>query len=224
MNLIEQVAHCIEFGKINKASPYPPELKGQDGADELTQMALENGFAADEILQKGFVEAMNRVGQKFSEHKIFVPQMLMSAKAMNTAMKHLRPYFQSGEISRKGKFIIGTVAGDLHDIGKNLVAMMVEGAGWEVIDLGVDINHDRFLEELEKHPGSFVGLSAMLTTTMVNMESIVKNLKEKYPDLVVCIGGAPVNQEFCQKINADFYSPDPQGLVNYLGQHSSKVN
>lgn len=221
MNLIEQLAHCIEFGKINKVSPYPPDLKGQDGADELTQMALEAGFSPEDILQQGFVEAMNRVGQKFSEHKIFVPQMLMSAKAMNTAMKHLRPYFQSGEISRKGKFIIGTVAGDLHDIGKNLVAMMVEGAGWEVIDLGVDINHDRFLEELEKHPGSLVGLSAMLTTTMINMESIVKNLKGKHPDLVICIGGAPVNEEFCQKINADFYSPDPQGLVTFLNKQAS---
>jgi len=221
MNLIEQLANCIEFGKINKVSPYPPDLKGQDGADELTQMALEAGFSPEDILQQGFVEAMNRVGQKFSEHKIFVPQMLMSAKAMNTAMKHLRPYFQSGEISRKGKFIIGTVAGDLHDIGKNLVAMMVEGAGWEVIDLGVDINHDRFLEELEKHPGSLVGLSAMLTTTMINMESIVKNLKGKHPDLVICIGGAPVNEEFCQKINADFYSPDPQGLVTFLNKQAS---
>jgi len=221
MNLIEQLAHCIEFGKINKVSPYPPELKGQDGADELTQMALEAGFSPEDILQQGFVEAMNRVGQKFSDHKIFVPQMLMSAKAMNTAMKHLRPYFQSGEIARKGKFIIGTVAGDLHDIGKNLVAMMVEGAGWEVIDLGVDINYDRFLEELEKHPGSYIGLSAMLTTTMINMESIVKNLKEKHPGLVVCIGGAPVNQEFCQKINADFYSPDPQGLVSFLNKKAS---
>ena len=221
MNLIEQLAHCIEFGKINKVSPYPPELKGQDGADELTRMALEDGFSAEVILQLGFVEAMNRVGQKFSEHKIFVPQMLMSAKAMNTAMKHLRPYFQSGEISRKGKFIIGTVAGDLHDIGKNLVAMMVEGAGWEVIDLGVDINHDRFLEELEKHPGSFVGLSAMLTTTMINMESIVMKMKEKHPDLVVCVGGAPVNEEFCKNINADFYSPDPQGLVSFLNKKAS---
>jgi len=221
MNLIEQVAHCIEFGKINKVSPYPPDLKGQDGADELTQMALEAGFSAEEILQKGFVEAMNRVGQKFTDHKIFVPQMLMSAKAMNTAMKHLRPYFQSGEISRKGKFIVGTVAGDLHDIGKNLVAMMVEGAGWEVIDLGVDINHDRFLEAIDEHPDCYIGLSAMLTTTMMNMESIVKNIKEKHPNQVVCIGGAPVNQEFCQKINADFYSPDPQGLVNFLNRKAS---
>jgi len=221
MNLIEQVAHCIEFGKINKVSPYPPDLKGQDGADELTQMALEAGFSAEEILQKGFVEAMNRVGQKFTDHKIFVPQMLMSAKAMNTAMKHLRPYFQSGEISRKGKFIVGTVAGDLHDIGKNLVAMMVEGAGWEVIDLGVDINHDRFLEAIDEHPDCYIGLSAMLTTTMMNMESIVKNIKEKHPNQVVCIGGAPVNLEFCQKINADFYSPDPQGLVNFLNRKAS---
>lgn len=221
MNLIEQLAHCIEFGKINKVSPYPPELKGQDGADELTQMALAEGFSPDEILQKGFIEAMNRVGQKFSEHKIFVPQMLMSAKAMNTAMKHLRPYFQSGAISRKGKFVVGTVAGDLHDIGKNLVAMMVEGAGWEVIDLGVDVSHNRFIEEIEKNPGCYIGLSAMLTTTMINMEGIVKTIKEKYPTNVVCIGGAPVNQEFCRKINADFYSPDPQGLVTFLNRKES---
>jgi len=221
MNLIEQLAHCIEFGKINKVSPYPPELKGQDGADELTQMALEAGFSAEEILQQGFVEAMNRVGQKFSEHKIFVPQMLMSAKAMNTAMKHLRPYFQSGEIVRKGQFVIGTVAGDLHDIGKNLVAMMVEGAGWEVIDLGVDVNYNRFLEEIEKYPGCYIGLSAMLTTTMINMEGIVKTIKEKHPANIICIGGAPVNQDFCQKINADFYSPDPQGLVNFLNKQAS---
>lgn len=221
MNILEQLAHCIEFGKINKSSPYPPELKGMDGADELTLTALQAGYSAQDILQQGFVEAMDRVGRKYSEHKIFVPQMLMSAKAMNTAMKHLRPYFQSGEISRKGKFIIGTVAGDLHDIGKNLVAMMVEGAGWEVIDLGVDTGHDRFLEALEKHPGSLVGLSAMLTTTMINMESIVSNLKVKHPGLIVCIGGAPVNQEFCRKINADFYSPDPQGLVSFLNRNES---
>jgi len=221
MNLIEQLAHCIELGKINKASPYPPELKDQDGADELTLMAIESGFPVKDILQQGFVDAMDRVGLKYSEHKIFVPQMLMSAKAMNIAMKHLRPYFQSGEISRKGKFIIGTVAGDLHDIGKNLVAMMIEGAGWEVIDLGVDTGHDRFLEALEKNPGSLVGLSAMLTTTMVNMESIVRKLKEKHPGLIVCIGGAPVNEEFCIKINADFYSADPQGLITFLNKKVS---
>jgi 5-methyltetrahydrofolate--homocysteine methyltransferase len=184
-------------------------------------MALEAGIPAKEILQQGFVAAMDRVGRKYSDHKIFVPQMLMSAKAMNTAMKHLRPYFQRGEISRRGKFIIGTVAGDLHDIGKNLVAMMVEGAGWEVLDLGVDTSHDRFLEALENHPGSLVGLSAMLTTTMVNMETIVRNLKAKHPGLIVCVGGAPVNQEFCRKINADFYSSDPQGLVSFLNKQES---
>jgi methanogenic corrinoid protein MtbC1 len=223
MNLLEQIAHCVEYGKINLASPYPPDLKGQEGAYELTKRAIDEGFSASEILQKGFVEAMDKVGRKFTEHKIFVPQMLMSAKAMSMSMAHLKPFFQSGEIKSKGKFVIGTVAGDLHDIGKNLVAMMVEGAGWEVIDLGVDINHERFAQEVERNPGCYVGMSAMLTTTMINMENIVKNLKLKFPSLVICIGGAPLNQEYCNQIKADFYSPDPQGLVNFLSTRQSAI-
>lgn len=129
--LIEKNAECIEFGKINLASPYPPQWKGQPSADELTKEALEAGISPEEILNKALVSAMAKVGQKFSENKIFVPQMLLSAKAMSASMVHLKPFFASGAVKRKGTFVIGTVFGDLHDIGKNLVAMMVEGAGWE---------------------------------------------------------------------------------------------
>ncbi len=221
MELIERIAHCIEFGKINKAAPYPPDMQGQDGADELTVQALKEGIEPDIILNKGMITGMERVGKKFSENKIFVPQMLMAAKAMGASMQHIKPYFQSGSVKRKGTFIIGTVQGDLHDIGKNLVAMMVEGSGYEVIDLGVDVGANTFLEEMEKHPKAVVGLSALLTTTMMNMEDITKRIKEKKPESKVCIGGAPVTNDFCKKINADLYSPDPQGLVTYLNKLAS---
>lgn len=193
-------------------------MKDQDGADELTRRALEEGVRPGEILEEALVPAMEKVGEKFTRKEIYVPQMLMAAKAMNSAMLHLKPFFQSGETKRKGKFIVGTVSGDLHDIGKNLVAMMIEGGGWEVIDLGVDVGSDKFLKALDEHPGAVVGLSALLTTTMENMKKIVSSIKEKHSESVILVGGAPVTMDYCQKIGADFYSPDPQGAVNYLKQ------
>jgi methanogenic corrinoid protein MtbC1 len=214
--IIEKLTTCIEFGKINQKSPYPPSMRGEVGADELTKQALEVGIKPAEILEQGLIPGMNAVGLKFSQGKVFVPEMLMAAKAMSTALVHLKPYFQSGEVKRKGTFIIGTVFGDLHDIGKNLVAMTVEGSGWEVIDLGVDVKAETFLDTLEKYPNSTVGISALLTTTMVNMESVVKMLKEKHPSTRILVGGAPLNDEFSKKIGADFYSRDPQGAVAYL--------
>ncbi len=221
-DLLNKIAYCVEFGKINLQSPYPPDMKGQPGADELTREALDQGIDADDILQKGLVVGMEKVGIKFRENKIFVPQVLMSAKAMNMAINHLKPFFQSGNVKRKGTFVIGTVAGDLHDIGKNLVAMMFEGNGWEVIDLGTDVSAQKFVQEIKNHPGSHVGLSALLTTTMVNMEQIVKEVKKTAPNSKVLIGGAPVNEDFKTKIGADFYSPDPQGAVEFLNSVASK--
>lgn len=214
--LLEKLTTCIEFGKINQKSPFPPSMRGEVGADELTKQALGEGIKPTEILEQGLIPGMNAVGLKFSQGKVFVPEMLMAAKAMSTALVHLKPFFQSGEVKRKGTFIIGTVFGDLHDIGKNLVAMTVEGAGWEVIDLGVDVKAETFLDTLEKNPNSVVGISALLTTTMANMESVVKMVKERYPSTKVLVGGAPLNNEFSKKIGADFYSRDPQGTVAYL--------
>ena len=156
-DIIERIAYCVEFGKIDEKSPYPPNMRGELGADELTRQAIEAGVDPDEILNKGMVVGMDKVGQKFSENKIFVPKMLMSAKAMSTAMEHIKPFFQAGTVQRKGKFVLGTVAGDLHDIGKNLVGMMVEGAGWEVIDLGVDVSAPKFIETIKENPGCAVG-------------------------------------------------------------------
>lgn len=217
--LLLKIAECIEFGKINKAAPYPPQMKGQDGADELTRKALDEGLSAQRILSEGLMVGMEKVGIKFRENKVFVPQVLMSAKAMSTAMIHLKPFFLSGEVKEKGTLIIGTVEGDLHDIGKNLVSMMVEGSGWKVVDLGTDVKAEQFVASLKEHENAFVGLSALLTTTMVNMEKITKAIKEANPDAKVTIGGAPVTDDFCKRIGADAYSPDPQGLVEYLNAH-----
>lgn len=214
--LLDSIAHCIEFGKINKQSPYPPDMKGQEGADELTRKAIEQGYKANDILMQGFIGGMEKVGKKFRENKIFVPQVLMSAKAMSTAMEHLKPYFSSGEIKAKGTFVIGTVLGDLHDIGKNLVAMILEGNGWKVVDLGTDVSAEKFIEALDQHPEAVLGLSALLTTTMTNMQDIVSRVRAEKPATKIVIGGAPVSQDFCDKIGAHFYSPDPQGLVEYL--------
>lgn len=219
--ILSKIARCIESGKIDKVSPYPPDMKGQDGADELTKLALETGLKPDQILDQSLIPAMEAVGDRFSRKEIYVPQMLMSAKAMNSSMKHLKPFFQSGETKRKGKFIIGTVSGDLHDIGKNLVSMMIEGGGWEVIDLGVDVSTEKFMKALDENPGSVIGLSALLTTTMENMKKTVAAIKEKNLQTKILIGGAPVTMDYCEKIGADFYSPDPQGAVNYLKKLAS---
>ena len=214
--LLIKILECVEFGKVNRDAPYPPQMKSQDGADELTRQALEQGIKPAGILNDALIKAMEKVGQKFSEKKIFVPQMLMSARAMNVALVHLKPYFRSGEVKRKGKFIIGTVSGDLHDIGKNLVAMIVEGAGWEVIDLGVDVNSQKFIQSINDNNDAVVGLSALLTTTMNNMKSIVRDIKDRFPAVRLIIGGAPVNEQFKTEIGADGYAPDPQRAVTYL--------
>jgi len=215
-DLLNKLAGCIEFGKINMASPYPPQMKGQEGADEITRRALAKGMNPQDVLTKGLMPGMERVGVKFRENRIFVPQVLMSAKAMGTAMLQLKPYFLSGAARQKGTFIIGTVMGDLHDIGKNLVAMMVEGNGYRVIDLGTDVGSGKFIEALNENPDAVVGLSALLTTTMVNMETIAREIREASPVTRITIGGAPVNHEFCLQIGADNYSPDPQGVVEFL--------
>ena len=216
-DLIEQISVCVERGKVNKDAPFPPDLKGQDGADELTEKALNANTDPNLILQ-GCMNGMQLIGEKFSRNEVFVPELLMAAKAMNAVMEHLKPYFQTGDVKRKGTFVIGTVAGDLHDIGKKLVAMVIEGNGWEVIDLGVDVSVDKFLGVVENSPDCAVGLSTLLTTTMVNMEKIVQEIKSKYPTTKILIGGAPVTQEYASQINADGYAPDPQGAVKVLDE------
>ncbi len=216
MELFERIATCTSRGKINQNSPYPPDLRGQEGVFELVRDALAGGVNPNDILTQGLMVGMNDVGRKFSKNEVFVPDLLMAAKAMTAGMDQLKPAFASGAAVHKGVFVVGTVKGDLHDIGKNLVRMMMEGAGYNVIDLGVDVAPEKFLAEVEKHPGAIIGLSALLTTTMVNMEATTKLVKEKDPKALVVVGGAPLTQEFCDKIGADAYSPDPQGIIDWL--------
>jgi methanogenic corrinoid protein MtbC1 len=217
--LLQQLAVCVERGKVNQASPYPPDMKGQDGADELAKQALEGDVSPRDVLEKALMVGMSNIGKKFSANLVFVPDLLMAAKAMTAAMEHLKPYFDSGQVKTKGTLVIGTVQGDLHDIGKNLVCMVIEGGGWKVVDLGVDVSPDKFLEAVKANPGAVVGLSALLTTTMVNMEKIVKFIKDEVPGTTVVVGGAPLTQEFANKIGADAYSPDPQEALDYLNSN-----
>ncbi|MBN1541566.1 corrinoid protein [candidate division KSB1 bacterium] len=214
-DVVEKLALCIAKGKISRSAWFPPDMKDQDGADEIAAEALKNGIDPD-VLLKGCMVGMDRVGKDFSEGKAFVAHLIISGEAMNVVMKQIKPFLESDQVKHKGKLVIGTVAGDLHDIGKNLVSMMIRGAGFEVIDLGMDVPTSKFLEAIDQNPGCFVGLSALLTTTMRNMESSVKEIKEKYPDTKVLIGGAPITLDFCTRIGADFYSPNPHEAVEYL--------
>ncbi|MFH0991916.1 MAG: cobalamin-dependent protein [bacterium] len=214
--ILASLQKCIERGKVNIKSPYPPDMKGQDGADELARKALDSGVSPQDILSNALMLGMQHVGVRFRNKEIFVPDVLMAAKAMAAAMEHLKPFFQSATLKHRGSIVIGTVMGDLHDIGKKLVSMVVEGAGWEVVDLGTDVSAEKFLKAVEEHPGCSVGLSALLTTTMVHMESTVQKIKAVSPTTKIIIGGAPVTKEFAQKIGADGYSPDPQGAVEFL--------
>jgi len=214
--ILQQLSLCIEKGRVNKDSNYPPDMKGMPGAVELTHQALNNGIPAQDVLNLGFLPGMKIVGDKFKAGTIFLPEVLISAKAMSSSMELLKPYFKSGEINYKGKVIMGTVAGDLHDIGKNIVKMVLEGGGWQVVDLGINVSAEKFVEAIKTNSAKVVGLSALLTTTMQNMNEIIKKIKSETNDVVVIVGGAPVTKAFADSINADEYFSDPQGMLDYL--------
>jgi methanogenic corrinoid protein MtbC1 len=213
----ERIALCVARGKVSKAAPFPPDLKGQDGADEIAAAAIAEGIHPNVLLQ-GCMLGMDKIGKEFSEKKAAVTNLVISAAAMNAVLKHIKPFLQSGEVTRKGIFVIGSVSGDLHDIGKNLVSMIITGGGYEVIDLGVDVPTKKFLDALSQHPGCYVGLSALLTITMPNMERSVRAIKEAYPETTVLVGGAPITHDFCTRIGADFYSPNPHEAVEFLNR------
>lgn len=216
-----QLAFCIERGKVNSSSRFPADMIGQPGVEELLSELLSRNISPKTILDDALLTGMNRVGEKFRDGKIFIPDVLISAKAMNTAMEILKPYIVKGELKLKGKVVLATVKGDLHNIGKNLVRMVLEGGGWEVIDLGIDVSSEKIIDALKTNEVIAVGLSALLTTTMLNMKDIVKDIKNNFPEIPVAVGGAPLTQKFADEINADLYSPDPQGMLDYLNNYFS---
>jgi 5-methyltetrahydrofolate--homocysteine methyltransferase len=182
---------------------------------KLTQEALDQGRAPEVILRDALVAGMDVVGEKFRREQLFLPEVLIAAKAMQAAMAVLRPRLIETGAKATGTIVIGTIQGDLHDIGKNLVGMLFEGAGYQVIDLGVDVAPARFVEAVRTHKSDFVGLSAMLTTTMPRMREVIESLLEAgMRDRVkVMVGGAPVTEKFAQDIGADGYAPDAASAV-----------
>jgi 5-methyltetrahydrofolate--homocysteine methyltransferase len=177
--------------------------------------ALEAGLGAEEILNQGMISAMTEVGRLFEEGEYFVPEMLIAARAMQAGLTILRPALAAADVQPKGRVAIGTVKGDLHDIGKNLVAMMLEGAGYDVLDLGVDVAPEKYLEVVQNESVDVIALSALLTTTMPSMKETVKVLIDVgvRDQIKVIVGGAPVTDEYAQQIGADGYSPDASQAV-----------
>ena len=189
-----------------------------NAVSELTQKALDEGLRPAEVLSGGLLAGMDRVGMDFRDGKLFVPEVLISARAMHAGMDILRPLLIGDELSLAGKVMIGTVEGDLHDIGKNLVAMMLEGGGFEIIDLGTDVSVEAFIEAVRKEEPDVVGMSALLTTTMPSMKRTINALTEAglRENLKIVVGGAPVTQDFASEIGADGYAPDAGSAVEMV--------
>lgn len=186
--------------------------------EKATQKSLESGMEPLKIIRDGLVAGMNVVGPRFKAGEMFVPEVLMSAKAMHAGMDLIKSKIVDIELTSAGKVIIGTVKGDLHDIGKNLVAIMLESSGFEVINLGVDIPPEKFAEAIREHQPKVIGLSALLTTTMLEMKEVIDYLKEEglRDDIKVIIGGAPVTMDFSTEIGADGYAPDGGSAVELV--------
>jgi 5-methyltetrahydrofolate--homocysteine methyltransferase len=196
VDVLKEIYDAVLEGKVEEAA---------GGVDK----ALSSGIAVDDILNEGLISAMDLVGEKFGEGEIFIPQVLWSAKAMQGGMNLLKPHFASEDHAEAGKVVVGTAEGDIHDIGKNLVAIMLEGTGFRVIDLGVDVAPERFVEKAVEAKADVIAMSALLTTTMQSMGEVVSLLRKKKVSKVrVIVGGAPVDQAFCDEIGADAYGMD----------------
>ena len=190
-------------------------IKGdQNAAVDITRAALDEGTSAESVLNDGLIAGMDVVGARFKKNEIYIPEVLIAARAMKMAMEILEPELAKAGVKPVGRFLIGTVQGDLHDIGKNLVAMMLKGAGFEVVDLGVDVGPEKFVEQAKATGVQVIGMSALLTTTMPSMEKTLKALKDAGVSAKVVIGGAPVTQGYADKIGADGYSPDAASAVD----------
>ena len=187
---------------------------------EIAQKLVDQGVEPVEILNEGLLPGMSVVGKKFKANEMYIPEVLIAARAMNAAMDVLKPLLTETGVPTKGTLILGTVQGDLHDIGKNLVRMMLEGAGFTVIDLGVDIPPEKFVEEIKKNKAQLLGLSALLTTTMPGMKDVIDAVKanEEVKDTRIMVGGAPLTQEYADSIGADGYAPDASGAVDLAKQ------
>jgi len=203
MRILEEIANEVQKGN-------------SDSVEVLTNRALSQDISAEEILNSGLVDGMNVVSKRFKNNEIFIPEVLISAKSMNSGLEILKPILAEAKVKSKGKVVIGTVKGDLHDIGKNIVAMLLRGAGFDVVDLGADVSKEKFLEFVKKEHADILGMSALLTTTMIYMKEIIETLKNSglRENVKVIIGGAPVTESYAAQINADGYAPDAASAVD----------
>lgn len=197
MAILDDISMWLQQGRA-------PKVKA------CVQQAIDEGIPANDILEKGLLAGMNIIGQKFKNNEVFVPEVLIAARAMAKGTEVLRPHLVAGGVEEKGTVIIGTVKGDLHDIGKNFVRMMMEGKGLKVIDLGVDVPVEKFLSAARENNAQIVACSALLTTTMGEIRNVVEavNASELKDQVKIMIGGAPITQAFCDQIGADRYTPD----------------
>ena len=207
MSRIQEIDQLIQQGRGKKVC-------------ETIQAAMDEGISAADILREGKLPAMSAIGEKFKNNEVFVPEVLVAARAMNMGMALLKPYMADCGIEPAGTAVIGTVRGDMHDIGKNLVKMMIEGKGLRVVDLGVDVSPEKFLEAAEENHADIICCSALLTTTMGEIKNILayleaRNVRGKYK---VMIGGAPVSQSYCDAIGADYYTPDAASAADVAYQ------
>ena len=205
MEILQQIGEALQKGDHEKVA-------------ELTQQAIDAELSPTEILNDGLLPGMEVVGKKFGAHEIFLPELLISARAMNAGIDLLKPLFIKGEMPTQGKVVIGTVKGDLHDIGKNLVGIMLKGAGYEVVDVGCDVTADVFVDTAEAEGASVVGLSALLTTTMIGMKDVIELVKSRglQDKIKVIVGGAPLSKAFADEIGADAYGYDAGNAVEIV--------
>ncbi len=203
MKIFEEIADEVQKGN-------------SESVEELTKKALSEDISAEEILNNGLVAGMNIVSKKFKNNEIFIPEVLISAKSMYSGLGIIKPLLAEANVQSKGKVVIGTVKGDLHDIGKNIVAMLLQGAGFDVVDLGADVPKEKFLEFVKNERVDILGMSALLTTTMIYMKETIEALKNAglRENVKVIIGGAPVTESYAAQIDADGYAPDAASAVD----------
>lgn len=206
-NTLEQIQESLMKGRA-------PEVK------ELTQKALDEGSTPEQVLNEGLVAGMNVIGERFKRNEVYVPEVLIAARAMHAGMDILKPKLAETGVEPKATVCVGTVKGDLHDIGKNLVCMMLEGAGYNVVDLGVNVETEKFVQAVQEHKASLLGMSALLTTTMGAMKTNIDAFKEAglYDKVKIMIGGAPVTQSFADEIGAHGYGADAASAVDVANE------
>ena len=205
MTVLEQIKEQVIAGSVK-------------GVKQYTDAAVAQGLNVSLILNDGLIAGMNAIGALFKKDEVYVPEVLMAARAMHTGLAVIKPLIASAGLKEKGVVAIGTVKGDMHDIGKNLVIMMLEGAGYKVIDLGTDVPIEKFLQVVEEQHPQIVGLSALLTTTMPQMQETVKRLKEYGNRIRIVVGGAPITAKFAQEIGADGYAADAARAVEKVAE------